>query len=297
MQIVQTNKRILFSNVLFATDLSHLSKIPLEYAVALARQYGAKVFVAHAVEPESHFSSPLETQPENRDPLRLDAEWHLADLVRQVSVGNISHEEFVERGEVWDVLHSIIQKRNVDLIVAGTHGRQGAHKVLIGSKAENLYRRANCPVLTIGPHVPPPETEGWRIKRILFPTDGSESSLSALPYALSLAEENQATLIFLQLVPLMPLPEFREADEASTREALRSLVPAEADAWCKPEFVARFGFPAEGILRLAAERAVDFFVMGVKKSSFDNAIASHLPWAIASEVVGNARCPVLTVRG
>jgi nucleotide-binding universal stress UspA family protein len=42
---------------------------------------------------------------------------------------------------------------------------------------------------------------------------------------------------------------------------------------------------------------VDLIVMGVKKSSSENAISTHLPWAIASQVVGDAKCPVLTVRG
>jgi len=150
-------------------------------------------------------------------------------------------------------------------------------------------------VLTIGPNVRPLEGGEWKLKQILFPTDGTETSLKALPFALSLAEENQATLIFLQLMPLIP-PEYRESDEASVRETLRALVPPEAEAWCKPEFVARFEFPEVGILSLAQERGVDLIVMGVRKSSAA-AIPDHLPWPIASQVVAEAPCPVLTVRG
>jgi nucleotide-binding universal stress UspA family protein len=112
---------------------------------------------------------------------------------------------------------------------------------------------------------------------------------------LSLAEENQATLIFLQLMPLVPY-QFQESEEASARESLRMLVPEEAEAWCKPEFVARFEFPVEGILHLAQERDVDLIVMGVTKSR-ETALQEHLPWPIASRVVAQARCPVLTVRG
>jgi nucleotide-binding universal stress UspA family protein len=95
---------------------------------------------------------------------------------------------------------------------------------VLGSSAAKIYRRAPCPVLTVGPSARPLEGE-WTLKQILFPTDGSETSLQALPYALSLAEENQATLVFLRLMPLAPA-EFREPDEASVREALRPLVPA-----------------------------------------------------------------------
>jgi nucleotide-binding universal stress UspA family protein len=295
MQTIQTNKRILLSNVLFATDFSQSSKAALPYAIALARQYGAKVFMAHAIAPEPHLSVPLDPLPAKADPARLDAERRLADLARVASVGR-SHEELLERGDAWNVILDIVQKHDIDLIVAGTRGRHGVSKLVMGSNAEKIYRQANCPVLTIGPHVPPLEGDDWRLKHILFPTDGSEASLAALPYALSLAEENQAILIFLQLMPLIP-PENREADEASARETLRSLMPAEAAAWCNPEFLVRFEFPAEGILRLAAERAVDLIVMGVKKSSSESGISTHLPWTFASQVVAEAKCPVLTVRG
>ncbi len=112
---------------------------------------------------------------------------------------------------------------------------------------------------------------------------------------MSLAEENQASLIFLQLM-LFVAPEYRGTDDASALQTLRALVPPEAEDWCKPEFVVRFDLPAEGILQLARERDVDLIVMGVRKSS-EGAITEHLPWPVASQVVAEARCPVLTVRG
>lgn len=67
-------------------------------------------------------------------------------------------------------------------------------------------------------------------------------------------------------------------------------------AWCKPEFVVRFEFPAEGILRLARERGIDLIVMGVRKAA-EGGLPDHLPWPVASRVVAEAPCPVLTVRG
>jgi nucleotide-binding universal stress UspA family protein len=55
-----------------------------------------------------------------------------------------------------------------------------------------------------------------------------------------------------------------------------------------------FEFPAEAILNLAKERNADLIVMGVhKRAAF---ASSHLPWAVAYEVVCDAPCPVLTVR-
>ena len=90
--------------------------------------------------------------------------------------------------------------------------RQGQKRLVLGSEAEKIYRRAPCPVLTVGPQVPRLGAAKWRLKTILFPTDGSETSMKALPYALSLAEENQANLIFLQLISLT-LYQYRESEE------------------------------------------------------------------------------------
>jgi nucleotide-binding universal stress UspA family protein len=295
MQAVQTNTRILLRNILVATDFSQASKLALPYAIALAGQYDAKLFIAHAISPEPHLSVPLDPLPVEADPVFVDAERNLADFARPELLRDTPHEEILEHGDCWNVISDIIQKHNIDLIVAGTRGRQGVRKLVLGSNAEKIYRQADGPVLTIGPKVRSLKSGAWKIEQILFPTDGSDVSLAALPHALSLAEENQATLILVQLMPLVP-PEYREGGEASSREALRALVPPGAEAWCKPEFVVRFEFPAEGILRLAGQRNVDLIVMGVRKSS-ERTIAEHLPWAVASQVVAEAQCPVLTVRG
>ena len=295
MEVLRTNTRISLSNILITTDFSKVSTTALRYAIALAGQYEAKIFVAHALSPEPRRSVPVDPLPVEADPAWLEAESKLAAFVLCNSLGVRPAKVLLERGGFWSVISDIIQKNKIDLVVAGTHGRQGLKKLVLGSEAEKIYRRATCPVLTIGPQVSSSSAMNWKLKTILFPTDGSDTSLQALPYALSLAEENQAHLIFLQLMPLAPY-QYQESEEASTREALRALLPAEAEAWCKPEFVARFEFPVEGILRLAEERDVNLIVMGVRKSG-KIAMQQHLPWPIASRVVAQARCRVLTVRG
>jgi nucleotide-binding universal stress UspA family protein len=295
MEALQTNTRISLSNILVTTDFSQVSKKALPFAAALARQYEAKIIVAHALSPELHLSVPLDPLPEDADPAFLEAQGKLAEFALGNSLGVRPPEMLLERGDIWTVISDIIQKNKIDLVVTGTHGRQGLKKLVLGSEAEKIYRRATCPVLTVGPHVTAPSGTNWKLETILFATDGSETSLKALPYALSLAEENQANLIFLQLMPMAPT-QYRESDEASAREAMRLMVSPEAEDWCKPEFVARFEFPAEGILRFAEERQVNLIVMGVRNSG-DSAVPEHLPWPVASQVVAQAQCPVLTVRG
>jgi nucleotide-binding universal stress UspA family protein len=295
MQALHTNTRISLNHVLVTTDFSKISKTALPYATALAGQYGARILVAHALSPEPPLGVPVERLPVEADLAWLDAEGKLAEFALGNSLEGRPAKMLLERGDVWDVISGIIQKNKIDLVVTATHGRQGLRKLVMGSAAEKIFRRATCPVLTIGPHVPVLHDSKWRVKTILFPSDGSETSLKALPYALSVAEENQANLIFLRIMPLA-YSEGQESEEASVREALRALVPAEAEDWCKPEFVARFDFPVPGILRLARERGADLIVMGVKQAG-RRAMQEHSPWPTASQVVAQANCPVLTVRG
>lgn len=56
----------------------------------------------------------------------------------------------LERGDFWSVISGLIRERKIDLVVTGTRGRQVLSKLVLGSNAEKIFRRANCPVLTIG---------------------------------------------------------------------------------------------------------------------------------------------------
>ena len=115
-----------------------------------------------------------------------------------------------------------------------------------------------------------------------------------MPYALSLAEENQATLIFLHVAPLVPY-QYKESVVETTCKRLEGLMPV-AEPWCTPDFVVCFDFPAPGILQVARDRETDLIVLGVNRRAAVG-LTSHLPWSTASDVVSAAPCPVLTVRG
>lgn len=294
MATIQAPPRISIGNILLTTDFSQASRAALPYVSALARLYGAKVFVAHVLSPEAHLSVPLDRLPHEADPAWRDAWRDTARFLENNPLGNVAHEEILERGSLWDVISSIIAEKQIDLLVLGTRGRQGLRKLVLGSEAEKIYRQAPCPVLTVGPRAGM-SGRPHKPRQILFPTDISESSLRALPYALSLAEENDATLAMLHFVPLVPWQE-QEAVAASARARLEALLPEDAKLWCKPEYVVRFEFPVEGVLRFAEERDADLIVMGVRQTA-GTALTSHLPWTIASEIVSEAPCPVLTVRG
>ena len=292
MPTLQSSLRLSFSNILFPTDFSNASAAALSYAQAFARIYGARIFVTHAVTPHLPIFLPMEPVP-----LEMDGEWYdarerLREFLDSDALRGTVHAGIAENGELWNVLDDVIHRHDIDLIILGSHGKHGLTKLVLGSDAEQIFRKSRCPVLTVGPKVAPP-TKSSTFRTIVFATDFSAGSLHALPYALSLAEQNQAHLILLHVIPLIPL-QHQESVAANARTRLQELVSKEASDWCLPDCIVRFEFPAEGILNLAREQNADLVVMGVHKGTRFASV--HLPCAIASVVVCSAPCPVLTVR-
>ena len=115
MEALRTNARISLRNILVTTDFSHVSRTALPYATALARQYEAKIVVAHALSPEPHLSVPVDPLPVEDDPAWLEAEGKLAEFALGNSLGVRPAEMLLERGDVWNVISDVIQKYKIDL--------------------------------------------------------------------------------------------------------------------------------------------------------------------------------------
>jgi len=205
------------------------------------------------------------------------------------------------------VLLDLMQGNDIGLLVLGTHGRGGLKKLILGSIAEQLFRLASCPVLTVGPRVPDGMKEN-RFRHILFTTDFGAASLHALAHAISLAIEHEAKLTLLHVVTPIPVVEagplwyvgtdIVDREQKAQRETVKKLsqlIPPGVKLQSDPESVATLDYVPGGILKIAAGCQADLIVMGVKRVASVYASA-HLPWATAYEVVCRARCPVLTVR-
>lgn len=284
--------RVCMENVLFATDFSKHSNEALPFVISIAQKYGSTVFVAHV-----HSFVTLEGLPPTVELQALasqamkEARASMNEL--ELPLSGIPHEFIVCKGDIWDQLSSIVETKGIDLIVVGTHGRAGASKLLMGSVAERILRQAPCPVLTVGPNVSGEPGSIADIHTILYPTDFSAESMAAFPYAVSLAQEDQARLYLLHVLPARPT----EAEETSVRERVRALVPPEAKLWCEAKVYIESGDPAQVILELAEELAVDLIVLGTKHVSRFAGTKTHLGMATAYKIVRQALCPVLSVRG
>lgn len=298
MTTAQADKRITLKNILFLTDFSEPSASALPFASAIGRTYGSIVHALHILQP----SVCTYMAPEVATTLLNDKEDRARADMQQVEAGltGLRRETIIERGSaVWPVLSKVLEEHEIDLIVLGTHGRTGVQKVLLGSSAEEVFRRGRVPVLTIGPAVRNGAHWGGRFRCVLFATDFNTVSTVAGAYAVSLAQENQARLILLHILSKLGQNKAGTSGELSIAEAMHQLheiVPADAELWCRPQAMVQHGDPDEQILVTANQCGADLIVLGVRGLDPLTRVATHLSRAIAYDVVAHAPCPVLTVR-
>ena len=278
-------------NILLATDFSPGSETALKYAQAIAQRHASHVHVIHVTAPDSYRLLDPEAfaitfnQPGN-------SAVNATDVLHALLEG-LPTQTPVRQGLVWEVISDVVRRNEIDLLVLASHGRHGIFRMVMGSVAEDVFRNISCPVLTVGPDVKPCDGGGFNIQRVLLATHFEKTSSAPL-YAALLCNEFHAGLTALHVVE-----ERKDADARSKEqgliERLCSVVPAEANLWCKPECKLMHGSPSHGILDAARELQSDLIVLGARHPE-PARINSHLPWATAARVIAEAHCPVLTVR-
>ena len=194
---------------------------------------------------------------------------------------------------------------HADLIVTGSHGRKGVQRMFLGSVVEPILHRSHQPVLVIPAglnqaRLEHPVTFG----RIICAVDFSAASLTALAYALSIAEEADAKLTLLNVIEMPPElinppqpPDFniegaRAETEAERLTQLRALIPVHAREYCTVETAVLEGGASRQLLRLADDQRADLIVLGVHgRNTLDLAVFG----SNAKDVITRAHCPVLMV--
>jgi len=149
--------------ILHPTDFSDESRHAFQTACSWARDHDASLILLHVIPPagrlivsESSLPNPLEAA-ESQEALKL---WQFAwprPLDPQVRV-----EHRVAEGDAPNEILRLAQALKCDLIVMGTHGRAGLGRLLAGSVAEEVLRKAPCPVLIVKApelELPPAETD------------------------------------------------------------------------------------------------------------------------------------------
>jgi len=132
--------------ILFPTDFSKLGQAAVEMATSLARDRGATLVIAHVEEPPLAYVGG-ELYYGIEEPDREDLERMLLEVVP--TDPNVRYEHRLVSGAPARAIVDLAREEEVDLIVMPTHGRTGLLRLLMGSVAEEVVRKAHCPVLTV----------------------------------------------------------------------------------------------------------------------------------------------------
>lgn len=296
-------------HILCPVDYSPPSRRALDYAIGIARWYGARVTALHVAPVDvpvaavvSSGSVPPAVLPSvDRTVLKAQLERFVA---AEQAPGVLVDTEVVE-GPLWQEIVTHARFSEADLIVLGTHGRSGVERMMLGSVAERVLRAAPCPVLTVPRRAPEavPMAAGL-FKRILCPVDFSSASAQALQWALAFAQEADAELLVLHVFEALLAPEhdafprsalsaYRRAYEEWARDRLHESVPEHARTWCRVHEITGAGSPHREIVHAAVLHECDVIVMGVGKARH---VGDRVFGSTTQQVVRMAECPVLTVR-
>jgi nucleotide-binding universal stress UspA family protein len=296
----------LITRILFATDFSQWAQRAEDYACALACSWRASLTVLSVAE-----------FPPGLNPDYLVNQQYLADLLKHASAQLVDFKGRAEgrgiavttrvaTGIPSEEVISSAREEDSDLIVVGTRGKTGLAHILLGSTAERVIRGAPCPVLSV--RTEPADIEEGRVllrpvtlERILVPVDFSDCSLDALEYAVVVAQQAKASLMFLHVLePVSYGLDFtlsqsgaRHSEFSTWTKRFEELVSSHRHVNVPMEFRLRGGIPSDSILDSAQTLPCDLIVMGTHGR---RGISHTISGSVAESVLRKSHCPVIAVR-
>ncbi len=270
--------------IVVATDLNGQSEAALEYARKLATNYGARIVLAHGLDPLAYATVdavPEHVLKELTGAARQVLSKLAVDLLRD---GIRSHSE-IRQGAVARMLVEVARQYDAGLIVIGTKGKEGAGPVVVGAIAEQLVRQAPCPVLAVaadwnaGPFRPTPGGP------VLLAMERNEAAREAASTAYSLAETFERPLYVLQARPAAKASAGKNPCAAKLEEF--GIQPSgQIPVHC----LVKEGNPVDAAMEAIAECHPSILVAGVKRAS-----QTPGPHGTAFTLLARSRVPVLCV--
>ncbi len=136
--------------VLVPVDFSPNCRKAVTYAMAFAKQFGARMTFLHVVQVNYAYGEfgAIDFTALERE-MRAGAEKELLGLLAEANAAGVAADSLVREGSPPKVIAEVAQEAGIDLLVISTHGYTGLKHVLMGSIAESVVRYAPCPVLVV----------------------------------------------------------------------------------------------------------------------------------------------------
>lgn len=270
--------------IVVATDLEGRSEAALEYARKIAGAYGARIVLAHGLDPVEF--AALERVPGKllqgmTEQARAALDAMSAELIRE---GIHSHSE-IRQGAVVQMLLDVTRQYDAGLIVIGTKGRQGAGPLAVGAIAEELVRKSACPVMAVAADWNAGEFRPVPGGPILLAMERNDATEAAVDTAVSLAKAFKRLLVVVHARG--PAEVSAILNPGSSKMENFGLNPT-ADLPIR--FVVKDGNPADAVARTIEQYKPSILVAGVKRKS-----DSPGPHGTVFALLASSRVPVLCV--
>lgn len=297
-----------FKRILVATDFSEFSNAALSQAVWVARQNGAEVVLAHAIDDLRRAAHVTSSRAKLdllsgegklfQNEIRQTSDQKLRQQIASIDASELKIHSETLLGEAFvEVIHAV-QQEGYDLVMTGTRGVSGWKQFFVGSTAKKLIRKCPSAVWIVkAEHVQPP-------KVILAPSDFSDVSRKAVLQGLWLAEKSGAEFHLVHVI-----------DSRDVREDLLEHIPAHSTVQDEinhkaterlNEFLASlapssvnivshltWGYPWQEIARIAGEHKVDVITMGtVGRSGVKGVLLGNT----AERILDTCDCSILTIK-
>lgn len=289
-------------NILFARDFSPSSNKALAYGIDLAERTGAAM---HMMYVQVQKPDLLEAPKISAMPIdKLQAKFKQRNRTSLGPFGLDADDErlfhHIERDEAaGPALVRFAERKDMDLIVMGTHGRRGMRRVIYGSVAEDVLRTAPCPVLIT--RAEDGQTKPDSIERVVVPVDFSELSEGAFQYAQGLARIYDVSLRLIHVVenPATPAIYGLQSDQGVSRE-MKARAEHTLEDWVKGleedglegSSVVYRGDPEDTIID-STSGASDLIVMATRGLS---GLRRTMIGSVTEGVIRRAEGPVIAAR-
>jgi nucleotide-binding universal stress UspA family protein len=287
--------------IIVPTDFSEASDVAARSAAILAKPDGASVHLLHVIRlPFLHTTYDVNVPEAIWEGLRKGTRERLSETSRALEAMGVSEvEEIVsESRQPSEAVAENVKKLDADLVVMGTHGRQGLSHTLLGSVAERTIRASPVPVLTVkgaGLTGPP-------VRRVLLATDFSSHAKEAQSLAAAFARRTGAQLDIVHVLDESPeyirtlsaeVAAFEDQARAMAGDHLEELAGRlRADDLAVITHL-RKGRPVDAVVEEADRLESDLIVLGTHGHTGFARVALG---SVAERTLRHAKCSVLTTR-
>lgn len=282
--------------ILFPTDGSDCAEHARRHATHLADHFDTTLHVIHVEKQDVELADVVEIEDAD---LLADLHGVLRGESSRLAESRVQEHAVTHPSAAAGILTYGVE-HDVDLVVLGTHGHRGVRRLMLGSVAEEVVRKAPSPVVTVGRGAVAPEAMVGGT--MLVPVDFSEHRTRLLAHAREIASVYGMDVTVLHVVEVTGVPDAYGVysslpDAGKLGDRAQEVLDEEAEPLraegIDVSVMAESGQPAERALAVAEEREAAFIMIATHGRT---GLERMLMGSVAEKVIRQAPCPVCTVK-